>query len=203
MMSTANFSVDEITSCWSGLTTTPGIHGHLIFISVLNIFLSITAVLGNALIIVSLHKESSLNPPSKLLLRCLEKTDLFAGLISEPINVAYTMSELNGHWNICRFLSAAEYLTSLILGGVPLMTMTAISVDRLLALLVRLRYRQVVTLKRTYMIVMTFWIVSAVFSASYFWNSLVTECYINVVNSLCLVSSIISYTKIFFTLRQH
>ena len=113
------------------------------------------------------------------------------------------MSELNGHWNICRSLSAAEYLTSLILGGVSLLTMTAISVDRLLALLVRLRYRQVVTLKRTYMIVITFWIVSAVFSASYFWTSLVTEYYINVVNSLCLVSSIISYTKIFFTLRQH
>ena len=204
VMSTANFSADEkqIASCWSGLTTAPGIHGHLIFISVLNIFLSITAVFGNALILVGLHKESSLHPRSKLLLRCLAKTDLFAGLISEPINVAYTMSELNGHWNICRFLSAAEYLTSLILGGVSLMTMAAI-VDRLLALLLGLRYRQVVTLKRTYMIVITFWIVSAVFSISYFWNSLVTECYINVVNSVCLVSSIISYTKIFFTLRQH
>ena len=116
-MSTANLSADEkqITSCWSGLTTAPGIHGHLIFISGLNIFLSITAVLGNALIIVGLHEESSLHPPSKLLLRCLATTDLCAGLISEPINVAYTMSELNGHWNICRFLSAAEYLTSLIL----------------------------------------------------------------------------------------
>ena len=204
VMSTANFSADEkqITSCWSGLTAAPGIHGHLIFISVLNVFLSITAVLGNALIIVGLHKEASLHPPSKLLLRCLATTDLCAGLISEPINVAYTMSELNGHWNICRFLSAAEYLTSLILCGVSLLTVTAISVDRL-ALLLLLRYRQVVTLKRTYMIVITFWIVSAVFSTSYFWNSLVTECYITVNTSLCLISAIISYTKIFFTLRHH
>ena len=64
-------------------------------------------------------------------------------------------------------------------------------------------YRQFVTLKRTYIIVITFWIVSAVFSISYFWNSLVTDCYINVVNSVCLVSSIISYTKIFFALRDH
>ena len=204
-MLTVNFSADEkqITSCWSGLTTAPGIHGHLIFISVLNIFLSVTAVLGNALIIVGLHKESSLHPPSKLLLRCLATTDLCAGLISEPIDVAYTMSELNGYWNICRFLLAAEYLTSVILCGVSLLTMTAISVDRLLALLLGLRYRQVVTLKRTYMIVITFWIVSAVFSTSYIWNSLVTKCYIIVITSLCLVSSIISYTKIFFTLRHH
>ena len=209
VMSTANFSVDEKQktyeqlSCWPGLTTAPGIHGHLIFISVLNIFLSITAVLGNALIIVALHKESSLHPPSKLLLRYLATTDLCVGLISESITVAYWMSQLNGHWYICRFLLAAQFLTSLILCGVSLMTITAISVDRLLAPLLGLRYRQVVTLKRTYMIVITFWIVSAVFSASYFWNSLVTECYIKVVNSLCLVSSIILYTKIFFTLRQH
>ena len=207
-MSTANFSLDgkqktyQQLLCWSGLTTVPGIHGQLIFLSVLNIFLSITAVLGNALIIVALHKESSLHPPSKLLLRCLATTDLCVGLISEPVYVAYTMSELNGHSNFCRFLSAAGYLTGIILCGVSLLTMTAISVDRLLALLLGLRYRQVVTLKRTYMIVSAFWIVSAVFSTSYFWNFLVTLCYITAVVSLCLVSSIISYTKIFFTLRH-
>ena len=194
-MSTANFSADgkqktyEQLLCWSGLTTVPGIQSHLIFISVLNIFLSITAVLGNALILVALHKESSLHPPSKLLLRCLATTDLCVGLISEPINVAYTMSELNGHWNICRFLSAAYYLTGIILCGVSLLTMTAISVDRLLALLLGLRYRQVVTLKRTYMIVITFWIVPAVFSTSYFWNLFVTIGYIHCNFSYITVSS--------------
>ena len=152
MMSTANFSADgmqktfEQLLCWSALTTAPGIYGQYIFIMVFNIFLSITAVLGNALIIVALHKESSLHPPSKLLLRCLATTDLCVGLISEPINVAYTMSQLNRHSNFCRFLSAANYLTGIILCGVSLMTMTAISVDRLLALLLGLRYRQVVTL---------------------------------------------------------
>ena len=38
--------------------------------SVVNILLSITATLGNSLILVALHKESSLHPPSKLLYRC-------------------------------------------------------------------------------------------------------------------------------------
>ena len=36
--------------------------------------------------------------------------------------------------------------------------MTAISVDRLLALLLGLRYKQIVTLKRTYTIVANFWV---------------------------------------------
>ena len=64
----------ELLSCSSNLTA--GLHGHLTFISVLNSFLSFTVFLGNALILIALHKESSLHPPSKLLLRCLATTDL-------------------------------------------------------------------------------------------------------------------------------
>ena len=40
--------------------------------------------------------------------------------------------------------------------------MTAISVDKLLALLLGLRYRQVVTVKKTYIAIIAFWIVSVV-----------------------------------------
>ena len=53
-----------------------GIPNQLISLSVLNIFLSTTAFLGNTLILVALHKESSLHLPSKLLLRNLAKTVL-------------------------------------------------------------------------------------------------------------------------------
>ena len=55
--------------CSSDLTA--GLHSQLTFISVLDSFLSVTAFLGNALILIALHKESSLHPPSKLFLRCL------------------------------------------------------------------------------------------------------------------------------------
>ena len=40
-----------------------GPQGQLKFIAVLNSFLSVTAFLGNALILIALHKESSLHPP--------------------------------------------------------------------------------------------------------------------------------------------
>ena len=43
-----------------------------------------------------------------------------------------------------------------------LLTLTAISVDRLLALLLGLRYRQVVTLKRTCLTVAVIWAISVV-----------------------------------------
>ena len=82
-------------------------------------------------------------------------------------------------------------------------TLTAVSVDRLLALLLGLRYRQVVTLKRTYAIVITLWVLPALLSAMWFWNPSITLWYGIIGIPLCLTISIFSYTKIFLTLRQH
>ena len=208
-MAKANYSEEgkletyEEIICWADLGAAPAAHGQLVFLSVLNIFLSVTAFLGNALILIALRKELSLHPPSKVLLRSLATTDLCVGLIAEPLIAIYWMSLANDHWSICLLVSAAVYTTSIILCEVSLLTMTAISVDRLLALLLGLRYRQVVTLKRTYMIVIAFWVVSAVFSTAYFWNLFTILFFIVVVVSLCLITSTVSYTKIFLTLRHH
>ena len=132
--------------CLPDLTT--GIHGQLTLISVLNSFLSITAFFGNVLVLVALRKESSLHPPSKILLRNLATTDLCVGLISQPLYAALLLTAVNEHWNVCRYVELVVAITSCILCAVSLLTLTAISVDRLLALLLGLRYRHVVTLRR-------------------------------------------------------
>ena len=183
--------------------TSSELQGHLTFLSVLNSFLSVTAFLGNVLILIALHKESSLHPPSKLLLRNLATTDLCVGLISQPVAVIYWMSVANEHWNIRPYALVAQLITSYILCGVSVSTLTPISVDRLLALLLGLRYRQVVTLKRTYVIVIANWVVYTVFSAIQFWNRQITLWCASIVISLCVVISSFSYTKIFLTLRRH
>ena len=120
--------------------------------SAVNIFFSITAILGNSLILIALHKESSLHPPSKLLYRCLATTDLLVGLVNQPLYAAYWMSVLYEHWSFCRYARDATVISSYVLCVVSLMTMTAISVDRLLAMLLGLRYKEIVTLRRTYII---------------------------------------------------
>ena len=52
-----------------------------------NIFLSITATLGNILILVALYKVSSVQAPTKLLLRSLTVTDLCVGVVVQPLFV--------------------------------------------------------------------------------------------------------------------
>ena len=180
-----------------------GLQQQSIYFSAVNIFLSITAFLGNFLILVALNKETSLHPPSKLLYRCLATTDLLVGLFTQPLAATYWMSVVHKHWSLCRYAMDAIYISSYALCGVSLFTLTAISVDRLLALLLGIRYRQIVTLKRTCIITASFWILSvAAGSFSISHTRIAVWCRIIVIPS-CSVVSIASYTKIFRTLRHH
>ena len=78
-----NFTEDEnqkkIVELYCSAELFRGLDGELIFLSALKVFLSIAAFLGNTLILVALHKETSLHPPSKLLYRNLAITDLCVG----------------------------------------------------------------------------------------------------------------------------
>ena len=179
------------------------VHNHLIALLALNGFVAITAFLGNTLILVALNKESSLHAPSKLLFCNLTTTDLCVGLIVEPLFIISLISSLKERWNFCRYAFVIFNITGLILCGVSLFTLTAISVDRLLALLLGLRYRQVVTLKRLYQIVVVFWVLSTAGAATLLWNYRIHSWCVCIVVALCLVTSIFSYTKIFLALRHN
>ena len=111
-----------------------GIHEDLIYLSVFNIFLSIAAVLGNTLILMALHL------PSKLLFRCLATTDLCGGLITKPHNVIYSVSVAQEEWNLCHYKLSSLVITGYTSCSVFLLTVTAISMDRLLARLLGLRH---------------------------------------------------------------
>ena len=181
---------------------TEGIHNQLICLSVINVFLSITAFLGNTLILVALHKESSLHAPSKVFLRTLAITDLCV-CIAEPLSVTTWMSAVQEQWIVCRFAYAAAFTAAFIFCSVSLLTLTAISVDRLLALSLGLRYRQVVTLKRAYVTVTVFWVLPIVYTFMSYFNHLIALWFATIGLPLCLIISFFSYAKIFFILCQN
>ena len=180
-----------------------GVESELIFLSALIIFLSVTAFLGNTLILFALHKETSLHPPSKLLYRNLAITDLCVGISAQPLYVTYFTSVVNERWDICFYADWAIRFSGCILSAVSLLIVTAISVDRLFALLLGLRYRQVVTFRRTCITVTGFWILSIVGASTLFLNRRITSCYQYTVTALCLVTTIFAYAKIFVTLRHN
>ena len=176
---------------------------HSISFSAVNILLSITATLANSLTLVALHKESSLHPPSKLLYRCLATSDLLVGLVNHPLYVTYWMSLAHEHRILCRNARNAGYISSFTLCEVSLFTMAAISVDRLLAMLLGLRYKEIVTLRRTYIILAIVWIGCLIAGSFSHLNYRTIFWYTFTSISSCLVISITSYTKIFRALSHH
>ena len=176
--------------------------GIAIFLSSLNIFLSITATMGNALILVALRNVSSVHPPTKLLLRCLAVTDLCVGLILEPLFVSIILSSVT-RINLNILLSRVMSVPSFTLSVVSVCTLMALSVERLFALLLGLRYRQFVTLRRVFAAICCFWLMGIACDFIYsFWSHLFAYITGAVIGILSLCVSIFSYTKIFLTLRQ-
>ena len=182
---------------------TGGVHFQLTCLTLFSMLLFITAILGNTLILMALQKESSLHPPTKLLFRSLAISDLCIGLISEPLTFVYWMSVVYERWDICPYALTSSFTAGLTLCSISLLTLTAISVDRLFALLLGLRYRHAVTLKRIHLVVTIIWLVSILSATTYFWNYLITLWYRYIAVATCLVISTFSYGKIFFKLRQH
>ena len=107
-------------------------------------------------ILLSLHKESSLHSPSKLLYLCLATTDLLVGLVAQPLAATWRMLIVHKHWSFWRYADDAAYVTSFAFCVGSLVTMATISVERLLALLLGLRYKEITTLRRTYIIAAIF-----------------------------------------------
>ena len=174
---------------------------HRTIISALNVLFSISALTGNVLIFAALRKVSSLHPPSKRLFGCLTSTDFCVGLISHPLFVTFIFAP--EHSKLCYYATILSNTIGFIFSGVSLLTVTTISVDRLLALMLRLSYRQVVTLRRVWVLVVFFWFFSTGFSIAMLYTRRIAETISSIIILSCLVTSIFCYTKIYLTLHRH
>ena len=198
---TENTAYDSAVYCTEELLTAVGLHSQLICLSVLNIILAIAAIVGNTLILIALQKETSLHPPSKVLFRSLASTDLCVGMI-QPLYAVYWLSVVHKRWQICHYIFVLQSVSGTILIGVSLATITAISVDRLLALLLGVGYRQVVTLKRMYLAAVVFWIYPTVGVGIGFYSRGAWRIYASVSILVCMTTTICCYTRIFLRLRH-
>ena len=191
-----NHTITQEHFCTIGL----GIH-QKIAISALNIPQSITAFLGNALIIVALQKVSPLHSVSRLLIGCLAATDLGVGLITQPIRIALFMSP--DHSKLCYYLTVLFETIGGMFCAVSVLTTTAISVDRLLVLLLGPRYRHVVTLRRASVFVVSLWIFTTAMVLVAFYNFHIAINIAYIVLLLCIGTSSFCYMKIYVTIRHY
>ena len=178
--------------------------GLYIAIAAVNIVLSITAFLGNILILIALRKVTSIHPPTKLLFQCLAITDLGVGLISQPLmaTLIHLVDNIDIKiWSVLFFHLLGSL--SIAFCGVSVFASTALSVDRLLALFLGLRYRHVVTLKRIRAVLACGCLPSLLTVLVWNLRGKTKRIIIIIFLTLCLSISLFSYTKIVLRLRQH
>lgn len=164
--------------------------------SVLNVPLIVTAILGNTLVLAAILRTPSLRSPSIMLLCSLAVSDLLVGLVVQPVYFAYLQTEKD-------FLYQPLTVVAFSASCVSLYTITAISVDRLLALHYHMRYPTVMTTHRAMKTSAILWLVCFLLSLFSLWNKsfYFTSVAVNIV--ICILISTVCYIRIFRIVRQH
>ena len=171
--------------------------------SVLNALLIPICIAGNVLVLAAVWRNPSLRTPSTILLCSLAVSDLFVGFLVLPVNIAIARFYILSGSSSNSRLYQARFFFTIQLCGVSLETMTAISVDRYLALRYHMRYPNLMTSKRAMYVAATFWCKNVILSLLSIWKTTAILLVAVVFVALCLFISSITYSAIYRIVRHH
>ena len=163
---------------------------------VLNVPLMILSVIGNSVVLAAVLKTSSLHSPSLIFLCSLAVSDLLVGLIVQPVYIAYELTKFGFLYQPMTTMAATA-------AGASLSTMTAISVDRFLALHYHMRYPNVMTVHRAVYTIVTLWLLNFLLSCLAFWKVAAYFFAIAISIPIYLLISSVSYIRIYKIARLH
>ena len=130
---------------------------------VLNAPLMLISILGNALVLAAIIRTPSIRSTHMIMLCSLAVSDFLVGLIAQPIYIARQLTKE-------RYLNYAWKVIGPSLCGVSLMTITAITLDRFLALHYHMRYAALVTESRVKYTLIIIWLIGLLVPYFYFWK---------------------------------
>lgn len=182
----------------------------MLTLCVLNLLSSLVASIGNSLVIYALWKASSIPANLKKLFLGLAFSDLAVGLFAQPLyGIIIAMmfkKETTPSYNLeylCPTMIFVNFVSSYFLAVVTFIMVTAIAVDRLLAVFLHLRYQAIVTPKRVVITLVTIWIISGITTSLYMsfpeYSSVVTA----VLEIVGLVLTAVAYTRIYQVVKYH
>lgn len=163
---------------------------------ILNVPLMLACVTGNSLTLSTILRTPSLRSPSNIFMCSLAISDLLVGIIVQPVYIAYELKQEPP-------LTFAINMLFSFTGVVSLCTMTAISVDRFMALQFHLRYQCLMTEKRAMYTSLSLWLFGILSSFVTLWNKTIMFAFLAVGIAICIFISTFSYTRIYLIVRQH
>lgn len=170
--------------------------------AILNGIISAAATAGNLLIIVSILRSSTLHSTANFLLLGLTLSDFGVGLVVEPLYITVLLTRYQRLTVNCT-LVVIYNVSSSFLVVISMFTITAISIDRYLAIHFHLRYPQFVTLKKVVYLQITLWAASALLTLTRMAGFRIYLVVSMVLVIICLLLTCFAYSKIFIVLRRH
>ena len=168
-----------------------------ILLCIIHLILCITALCGNLAILITIWKTPSLHSAANILLANLAVSDFAVGLIAHPLFLASLSTQISAVSVSFSILTACLCMASFL-------ATTAIGVDRLLALHLHLRYREVVTSVRVTTVITILWVFSSIFPASMpFWDQNQFYHSLSVIFYILLVCNFVVYLKVYLIVRRH
>ena len=155
------------------------------------------SILGNALVLAAIIRTPSIRSTPQMIMLCsLAVSDFLVGLVAQPIYIAGQLTKDS-------IVQYAAMLTGPSLCVVSLMTITAITVDRFLALHYHMRYATIVTESRVKYTLTIIWLIIFLLSGLVVWDQLVLGLVVATVSIICLLICMASYVRIYCFIRRH
>ena len=175
----------------------------IFFTGIVLVLTSISAVVGNSLVITSIWRTPSLHSPSNVLIVGLAVSDLCVGLIVEPTAFLYHVAQHIGSAHVFCYAAVLVWLSGTLLILASLITITAISLDFYLALHLHLRYKELVTAGRMVRVVVGIWVCAFAATSLNIWSPKhVVHIYVSL-GPLCLLVTTTAYFRVFRIVHHH
>ncbi|XP_068710232.1 histamine H2 receptor-like [Montipora foliosa] len=170
---------------------------------VVNCVSALATIVINSLVLLTIRRTVTLHSPSNTLLFSLAMSDFGVGVIVQPLYFAYILGKLNRNkYYFCNAGIATEVCANA-LCIISLLTVTAVSIDRYLALKLHLRYKEIITIQRVTVVIGIIWLVGSIIGSMWLYKPDWVTYSVSSTISVCLIAAVFSYIYIYRVVRHH
>ena len=191
-----NNNVEEIFGSENGLTLTRAETIIILINCVLNTPLMLVSIVSNAIVLATIIRTPSIRSTQMIMLCSLAVSDILVGLIVQPIYCALLLTHDYDLYHASTFLGYS-------LCGVSFLTITAITVDRFLALHYHMSYASLVTKRRVKYALIIIWLFSLLIVGFRFLSFRLQNSLVSIVTIVCLIMCTFCYIRIYLIVRRH
>ena len=179
-------------------------HASNLITATINAVCSPFAVVANFLVVLVIARKAAPHTPSNVLLASLACSDLMVGMVVQPCYVVFRLYENISHLVPPCLLRIVYSESFWVCYGVSFLTLSAISIERYIALHLHLRYKGLVTTQRVLIVAMIIWVldIALTFMEWIALSKLLRNCHAALL-LFCLLVTFATHLKILLILRRH